>query len=228
MHIANATIALIVSPPPLCVAHAHVRHTNGCIRDTRSTARWKTTDGAGIAHALHTPSYPSSLLVLRVFVRTCTYVRARVCVTRSRKTLSGQFRLPPFFPFLTPWRVSLVRVCTPGNATKVLWRIEKEREREREIVASKSGKSIFIYGAVCSECLFIRSFIKDRLPLLSSSLGYFSFCRSLDRFAPSEQYRDFVQIASACARRQEAETEDCSSSTDDSALYDRRLLAINF
>ena len=167
MHIANATIALIVSPPPLCVAHAHVRHTNGCIRDTRSTARWKTTDGAGIAHALHTPSYPSSLLVLRVFVRTCTYVRARVCVTRSRKTLSGQFRLPPFFPFLTPWRVSLVRVCTPGNATKVLWRIEKEREREREIVASKSGKSIFIYGAVCSECLFIRSFIKDRLPLPS-------------------------------------------------------------
>lgn len=74
----------------------------------------------------------------------------------------------------------------PGNASKVSGVGERRRRGgEVERLLQASGKSVFIYGAVCSECLFIGTFIGDRLFPSPSSRFIFSivllFHRALDR-----------------------------------------------
>lgn len=99
------------------------------------------------------------------------------------------------FLFFNPSARVLCSFCTPGNASKVSEEGEKQKEREkggRERLLQSSSKSVFIYGAVCSECLFIPAFIGDRL----FSPAYFSLCRSFDRFARLERTVELPGIRS--------------------------------
>lgn len=199
MHIANATVALTFSLSfSLSLAHSlrhtqtrkriHARHeVNGTLENNRQYS---------IAHALHTTAHISlRYAYYTYYTYTCAYsVQMWVYVTRSSNTIAAISIAFFFFFFLTPWHVSFVH-----SALREMHRKCRKRERNREKggrerLLQSSSKSVFIYGAVCSECLFIRAFIGDRL----FSPAYFSLCRSFDRFARLERT---VQLPGICSLR---------------------------
>lgn len=141
-----------------CACIFTARHVDGCIRDARSTARWKTS---GVLHT-------SFILIPPLWSYYCTRIIAIVCtrarVSRGRPILSGQYF--DCFLFLTPCRRVL---CSPRPGKCIesvgVGGVAAKGRGGREIVAGEWQVRFYLWRCLLRVPLYWNVYRRPLVPL---------------------------------------------------------------